>query len=853
MLTLFRTFNLRYLAKHKLRTATIIFGVALGVMIVVSIMLLNQSILRSYRSLVDTVAGKATLQVVPNTDSGLPESIAGEVASVKGVKAAIPVVHKDTFVFIKDKQSGALFVYGIDPKKDVAARDYEFAKGRQIKPGEFGAIVVTESWAKEKGLKVDNHIKLTGVEGIKEFRIVGLLANKGPGLANAGLFALVDINTSRALFNRGGKVDQVDVVLISNEKSKTIQSHIKAKLNGRAEVEIPATRGAEIQKSLDSMAFYLDLAAMLAVFVGAFIIFNNLEMSVEERRFGISTLRALGLNRKKIFSLVVTEAVLLGIIGAFLGVILGSLLARAMSEAVAGYLITELRLKITDVGLTTQVLIIGLLMGPTIAAAAAIGPATRMLKVAPLEALKPFETAWRPVGSTLKLIASVLVLLIGVGMLLVLFFVPGFTDKISKNTPQLTNYLLVSIFFAFLGMVLLMPYILAITIKRSNSRSFVLRLALDNLRRVPGRTAATITGMMIALAMMITIVGMVDSWKYYVDDVFDKSLGWDILVQTGFFSGSANVPLNEGFGKELAKIEGVQHVEARNFPFIKFRGYNIQMDIFEMDKFFDISYLEPKDGKYDQMVKDLKAGGSVAVSAMFAKKFGYKKGDILKLDTPTGKARLKIVGVINDAGVDNGFIYIDRRDYKRYWKDNSVDAFAVKAGKDYSVSTVSKKIKDRWEKSYGIKIRENKEFRNEIMSMLDQQFALTNMIIYVAILVAGFGIMNSALINILQRKRELSVIRALGAKRRQIKNLILSESVITGFIGAAFGGIIGIGLGAIIVVGQGMIVDVPIKYLIPWMAIIGSFIIALSLTAIGSVIPARVALKREIVEGISYE
>ena len=509
MLSLFRTFNLRYLIKHKLRTTTIIFGVALGVIMVVSTMLVNQSILRSYRSLVDKAAGKTDLQVMSNTDSGLPASMANEVASVKGVKAAIPVVHRDGFVFIEDKQSGVLLVYGIDPNKDKVARDYEFIAGRQVKTGEDDAVVITKTWARENNLKIGDRIGFAGVEGIKRFKIVGLLANKGPGQINAGLFAVIDINAARVLFNRIGKVDQVDVVLEDEEKPKVVQSRIDTRLDGRAEVEIPATRGLEVQKTLEGMAFFLNLAAMLAVFVGAFIIFNNLEMSVEERRFGISVLRALGLGRKKIFSLVVLEAILLGFVGSAFGIIMGSLLAKAMSQALAGFVVTELRMRATDLGLTPQILLIGVLLGPVVSAAASVGPASRMLKVSPIEALKPFETAWRPKSSAWKLTISTLVFLIGVGLLTVGLFIPKFLDIISKDTRQLANYLMLAILISFLGSVLLMPHLLStllsILIRCGRLCSFTLRMVFDNMRRVPGRTAATITGMMIAIAMMIAV------------------------------------------------------------------------------------------------------------------------------------------------------------------------------------------------------------------------------------------------------------------------------------------------------------------------------------------------------------
>jgi len=853
VLSLFRTFNLRYLSKHKLRTATILFGVALGVMMMVSTLLVNQSILRSYRSLIDTVAGKTALQVLPSTDSGLPVSVIDEVAEAKGVKAVVPVVQKNAFVSLGAKQVGALLVYGIDPEIDMAARDYEFVSGRQVKASEDGAVVVTKVWAKEHSVKIGDHIGIIGVNGIKSLKVSGLLADKGPGRANMGQFAVTDIGVARDLFNRAGKVDHIDVVLADGEKPKTVQNRIKDALDARAEVEIPSTRGSEVQKSLDSMSVFLTLAGMLAVFIGAFIIFNNLEMSVEERRFGISTLRALGLDRKKIFGLIVAEAVFLGFIGSIVGVALGALLASAMSDKIAGIAVLEVTLKVTDLGLTPQILLAGFFLGLIVSVVASIGPALRMLKVTPLEALKPFETAWAPEYSAWKLIASILVFLIGIGLIVSLFTVPGMGGKAYEDSQQFTNFLLASTFFIFLGSVLLMPHILSIPIGGGRSSSFILRMALDNLRRVPGRTAATVTGMMIAVAMMVMIAGMLNSTKLYAYDYFDRALGWDIIVHNGFFSGSANVPLEEGLVKEVAKVDGVKYADARRFPYIKFHGYNTMLNVLEMDRLFEISTLEPKDGNYEQMQRDLKRGGTVAVSALLANKFGYKKGDIITLNSPAGKVRLKIVGILNDMTVDPGYLYIDRRDYKKYWNDDSVDALAVKVAEGTSVDEVSRIIRDRWEDELGIKVTKNEDFKQEILDLTDQQFALTNMVIYIAILVAVFGIMNSALISILQRKRELGIVRALGARQRQVKNLILNESVIMGFIGATFGGFLGIILGLLTVSVQRSVLDIPLKYYIPWETVIGGFVIALGLTALGSIIPARAALKTEIIEGIKYE
>lgn len=853
MLTLFRTFNLRHLTKHKLRTATIIFGVALGVIMVVATALVNQSILRSYRSLIDTAGGKTGLQVLSNTRSSLPESMVGEVAKVKGVKAAVPVVRADAFAFIKGEQSGGLLIYGIDPKKDVAARDYEFSAGRQIKPGEPSSIVVTKVWAKEKDLKLGDKINVTGSKGFKEFKIIGLLADSGPARASLGSFAVMDIDTAQSTFNRVGKVDQVDIVLGDDEKPATVQKRIKAKLNGRAEVEIPATRGTDVQKSVEGMGVFVALAAMISLFVGASIIFNNLEISVEERRKGISTLRALGLPRRKILSLVLIEAVFLGLIGSVFGIIFGTVLANALSVAFADSILAFQRVRITDLGITLQVIILGLLMGPVIAAVASIGPALRMLKVAPLEALRPFETAWRPKASIWKFILSVLLFTAGIGSMFALVNVLEINNKLAQNNQAVSKYLLASVFLTFLGSVLLMPHLLSITVRRGQMRSFTWRMALDNLRRVPGRTAATITGMMIAITMMVAMSGMTDSLMHHITNIFDKMLGWDLLVEANVLGTSGGVPLTEDFGKELAKVKGVKIITPETFNVIKLRGYNVQLTTLDMNSFFKWSDIELKEGEHDRVVEDMKKGRSIMVNSMLAKKFGFEVGEIVTLNTPTGKARLKVAGVFNYMSQDPGTMFMERSDYKKYWKDDSVDSFAVVVAEGHNAKDVAKRIKDSFAKDYGIKVRETAEFKDKIRGMINSQFSLTNMLIYIAIIVAAFGIINSSLISILQRSRELSIVRALGARRRQVRRIILNESIVMGFAGALLGGILGIGLGLLMVIGQGIIFDMAVKYYIPWMAVLVGFAISLGLTVMGSVIPARAALKVEIVEGIKYE
>lgn len=850
MLSVFGQFSLRFIKERKGRAAATVFGITLGIVVIVATAIVNRSTLASFKQMVTTSAGKAELQVLPSVRSGFDAKYVNVISGVRGVKGAYPVVTGNTRVVKDARDVDTLMIYGVDASIDRKVREYDLSKGRFI-GGRGREIVLTSQWASDYGVKAENDVTLLTAAGLKSFRVVGLISDKGAGNTNGGKFAVTDIETAREMFTRAGRVDQVDVTLEDGFKEDAVKASLESELGKTFVVERPAGRGKDVEDSMAGYQFMLSLAGSISLLVGLFIIYNNMEISVEERRFSIAMMRALGLRRKKILLLVLGEAAILGSVGGFIGVILGAGLARSMAMAFAGISSALNRVNLTELGLTPGIFLTGLAAGPAAAMAAALGPAYRMVKVSPMEALVPVETSWGK-RNRRTIALGVLLLIVGAAALIALTFPEKFR-VVRLTEDQFKAFGVGGLGLLVGGSVLLMPGALRAFLKRVAPRRIVPRMALDNLGRVSGRTSAAIAGMMIALIMMVSNAAQSLSYGEYTRNWIDKSVGWDMLVSSSYFGAQMDVPLDEEFGRNLRAIEGVKIACTLRFTRASYGGSMVNLSAFDMDTFFRFAKFDLQDGEGGKIEERMKSGEYVAVSSGAARTFKLKAGNVMELSTPDGKARFKVAAVVKDLGSDNGNVYIDRPTYKRLWGDSRVDGYDVVLKDGYTVEEVKERIEREIGKGRHLTIRTHEDFKKGIMSLVDQSFALTDLVIYIAVFVATVGIMNGALISVWQRKREISTLRALGARRRQVSRILLTEAVAIGLTGSLFGTAIGMFLGKAMVESGRVLTGIILEYKAPWPVVVWAVALAVGLSSVVSVIPGRAAARSSIVDGIRYE
>lgn len=850
MISIFRQFSLRFIQARKGRMLATVFGIALGVVMIVATAIVNRSTLASFKRMITTAAGKAELQVLPAAGSGFDDDYLKIIAKTKGVAGAYPAVTGNTRVIKGSKDIDFVLVYGVDTSRDREVRDYSLKTGRFIKK-EGREILLTSQWAQDNNVGRGDKLKLLTPEGLKSFKVVGLIADKGAGNTNGGRFAVTNLPSAQEMFTRKGRLDQVDIIVGEEFQKEEVKKSLEKELGANLAVERPTSRGRDVEDSIASYRFMLSLTGSISLLVGLFIIYNNMEISVEERRYSIALMRALGLRRRKIMALVLSEAALLGIIGGALGTLIGIGLAKSMAAMIAGLSTALSRITLTELGITPAILVTGLSAGPLAAVVASLGPAYRMLKVSPLEALSPMETSSKKGGKRTQA-AGIVLSFLGLTAVLV-FTAPDRFQLGGLSGDQYKTLGTASLGLMMLGAVLLMPSLFKAFLNRLDSHMITLRMALDNLARVPGRTSAAVAGMMIALAMMVALSANADSVQRYTRDWIDTTFGWDMLVSSSFYGTQVDVPLDRAFQTKLRKVRGITSITAFRFTRVDYGGTKAGLSAFDMETMFNYIKFNLLEGNTSKFPQRMKSGKYVALSSTAARKFGLGAGDAIALSTPEGKVRFAIAAVIKDFGQDTGAIYINRPTYQRLWGDERIDGFEFVLKPGYSVTAVKKQIESKLGRNRHLIIRTRDEFKRSVISLVDQSLALTYALVYIAVLVAAIGIMNTALISVWQRKREISTLKALGARKRLVKQILFNEAIVIGFAGALVGVVIGTLMGKAMVEANHSITGIALDFKMPWVSIATSFGLGIGLSAIGSILPGRVASKSNIVEGIRYE
>ncbi|HTU59523.1 MAG TPA: FtsX-like permease family protein, partial [Polyangiales bacterium] len=328
-----------------------ISGIALGVAVVFAISVLNRSVMASFRQAVEDVSGKAALCVGRGT--GLPEELLDRVREVPGVAAAVPVI-EDT---VRDEAHGVtLALLGVDATADRTVRDYQ--QDVEVDDdvaflNDAHAVLITRAYAARFGLRTGDALTLSTSVGPAAFTVRGMLSPTGPAQIFGGDLVVMDVYAAQIALGRGRRFDRIDVVLDEHAASDRVSESIAHALQHKVAVTRPEQRTEEAERLLASFKLALSITSLVAIFVGAFIVYNALSIAVAQRRREIGVLRALGMSRETVRWIFVGEAALLGAIGSLVGLCIGLLLARAALTLV-GETVSALYVKVQPHALAVQ-------------------------------------------------------------------------------------------------------------------------------------------------------------------------------------------------------------------------------------------------------------------------------------------------------------------------------------------------------------------------------------------------------------------------------------------------------------------------------------------------------------------
>jgi putative ABC transport system permease protein len=856
MVRLLTTISWRHVRRHRLRTALTFFGVALGVAVIVAIAAVNRSLTTSFESTVDQIAGKAVLQVA-NGESGIAESLFPVIRDTPGVRDAAAAV--EGFLPVAGTPGERLYVYGVDLLTDFALRDHQFSETR------FGfdqaldfiaqpdSIALTESFARRVNLPVGASVTLLTSQGKRSFTVRALLKEQGAAKVFGGSFALMDLPVAQRVFGKMGKLDIVDLTIDNGAKIEAVQRLLRARLQGAAEVERPRKRGEQIELLLTSFRVGLFFVSLIALFVGFFLIYNTVSVSVIQRKKEIGALRCLGMRRGELLRLILAEALLLALAGSFAGAVLGWLLSRAALVAVGetvGNLFSLIDLVAGN--FTPAELALALGSGVVVALLAALHPAWQAMRVSPLENAR--QAAWQPSSRPTASWSNrlgIICLATSPALLAFASSVDGSVQRFSVGVVGMLIFLL--------GIAAFCPAIISFTaagLWRSEAMTAVEgRLALDSLRRNPFRAGITVATMVISLAAIFTIAAFVNSVRGSLLAWVDQMVTADLIVSSGArTAGPRNVPLREDLLPELKKIAGIHIIDLYRLIRSSYQGKPILIESFSARDSASVRNLPVIGGDGARALRDMADGKGVIISESFQRKFGKNQNDTLKLMTPSGLIAFKVIGIYVDYSSDSGSVLLDRALFKKYWREELVDAFDLWLTPGVDPQAVSQTIKERYGEPYQLFISTHRELKESVVRIMEQSFIVNYAVEIVAVVVAIFSVVNTLLASVLDRIREIGVLRAIGATQAQVRRMVVMEAGWMGLVG----GVLGLFAGSVmayhhVVFNTKELTGWTFQFYYPYGVAAFTVVVAVLLCFIAGYGPAKQAASTPIVSAIGYE
>ncbi len=854
MWTLLREVSLRHLRHSPLRSGLVIFGIALGVCMLCAVMATNNSLIAAFEDMVDRVAGKADLTVA-GSDAGIPSALTGEIADLEGVAHAAAMLEVTTRS--TDGEGGALLVLGVDFLGDTFFLPFA-QEGRSVVEDPLSfvndptAILISKKLADTRGLKQGDALSLVTSEGDKTFYVRGLLEDEGPAASFGGQVVVMFIDAAQVSFSRGYAVDRIDVVVEEGFLVEQVQERIAALVKGKARVERPKGRTQRLVASLWAFQNGLNMSGLVALWVGMFLIYNAVSISVAQRRREVGILRALGVTKRRMVLLFCLEALMMAAAGVVIGLFLAQELAEIALRNVEGTVNRfMLPIRPPPPTVTGEVAWLGTFAGLFTTVLASYLPARRTNQVDPAEALRASRSS--------ALMGSVPVTKLGViGAFLALgSYVPA------TRGGEANGYL--AAMLLLVGLALVVPIAVhglrALTVRGVEAALGVPgRIALDNVARSLGRSAVTVVALMLAVAMSMSIGAYAASFEKSVVQWADDAFPADAVVTKGSpLIDRQHVPFSSSVIDKLRGTEGVRGINPLRVVFINVGERRSQLAAMDTQIYFEEAKKKQRgrqiiDGPNvipsDALVTDQR----IVISENMAKLHDLRAGSNLTLNTPKGAQAFEVVAVVIDYSSDQGWLMMDRKWYGAYWDDEQIDGvdlfFADGADGEAVVTRVQKALgatKDLF-------VTLHDALREELAAVAKSVFAYAKAPELITLLVAIMGVIGTMLAAVIDRIREIGMLRAIGATRRQVTKSLVAEAAFLGLAAAICGIAAGVPQGYIFLKVIGTSTSGwNLTYGFPFETALRMTLFVVSAAAIAGFLPGRRAAQMDVKEALAYE
>jgi putative ABC transport system permease protein len=845
--------GLKSLWARKVRAITTTFAVVIGVAFMAGSYVLTDTIFAAFDEIFDeSLKGTSVVVTSENLvkqESGevptISASLLPEIERVKGVRLAAGAIFTPGGFFDEEGDSiGAKFAPKfISSTMPAALESLEYVQGRQPRgPGEAS---LDEAAAEEAGLELGDEITIVGRIPAQRFRLVGLSRLGGASFGGASIAQLTLAEAQRVTGKRG-EFDQISVAAEDGVVPGALKQRIENVVPDGVRVETAQENSErssdEIRENLGFLQTLLLVFAFVAIFVGAFLIFNTFSITVAQRITEFGMLRTLGASRGQILRSVVGEATAIGLIGALIGIAGGFLIALVLKALFQSF---GIDLPTTDLVMKSRTVIVSLAVGIVVTVGSSVIPALRSTRVPPIAALHAEVT--QP-GRRRRWVNAALALLLGVvGMGMIVAGLFGGADGDAAAGLMGIGAVLFVIAVSLFSPTLVRPLAALAGAPLQRLRRLTGRLAKENAQRNPGRTAITAAALMIGLALVafVTIfaAGLKDSISQAVDDTFQGDL---VVQNTDGFS-----PIPPGAARAAEREPGVESVATLRA---------IQAGVVDDGEKVRINALSPNAGgvftlEWDaggpELLRRLE-DGEAAVESSFASSHDLEVGDSFRLLSQSGaRPSFRVAGIYESDIEIVGKVLITQAVMARDFGQSQDTIDFVELSQGASPDEVQERLEAMMESRFPTaEVVNQAELKELYEEQVNQLLALIYALLALAILISIFGIANTLALSIHERTRELGMLRAIGMSRRQVRSMIRYEAVITALIGAILGMVLGIVFAALIaqpLKDEGFTLSYPIG------SLLALLVFAAVIGVVAAIAPARRASRLNVLESLQYE
>lgn len=846
--------GLKALWGRKLRALLTMVAIVLGVATVSGTFVLTDSISSAFDSVFQgiyrgTDAAITGVSAIGDTggNADVPafdEGLLAKVKQVDGVAAAIGGVGGEAHIIGRNGKSisfgGAPNLgFSVDPSQP-AFNSLSLTAGAW--PGD-GEVVIDKTTASRKDIAVGQTVRIQAQGAAKPFRVSGLVRFGAASSLGGATLSGFNLATAQELFGKVGKLDQIRVAGRNSVPQDTLVARIRAILPPHTQVRSgdaqAASDSSDVQSFLDFLQNFLLAFGGIALFVGAFVIANSLSITIAQRTREFATLRTLGASRRQVLRSVMVEALVIGIVASVIGLFVGLGLATGLFKVFDAVGFT-----LPNQGLTMEprTVIVGLLVGILVTLAASLRPALRATRVPPIAAVREGSELppgrfhrFRPVGSGGTAA-------IGFALLLWGLFGSG------MSTTQILVLMGLGALLIFVGVALFSSHVvvpLAHVLGRPGAEvgGAAGVLAQENSMRNPTRTGSTAAALMIGLAL-VTLVSMLASG---IRGTFFDAV--DNLWKTDYAVTSQNnfSPFPATVDAPLRQVPGVTHVVGVRAG--DGRALGAKRGVTAVPPGAGSVFTLDWQAGSQRTLDTLGADGAV-ISKTFAKDHHLTQGSHLILLVPSGATQeLEVKGIFDPpaGGSPFGSITISTATFDRlYQQPRNLYLFVTMQGGETPAN--SARLEQALASYPDAKLQNRKEFKDNQASGLSSILTILYVLLALSVVVSLFGIVNTLVLTVYERTREIGMLRAIGMTRRQVRTMIRYESVITAMIGAVVGIALGIVLSVLLIARVDMIdVHWPIVSLVVFA------VIAVAAGIVAAILPARRASRLNILEALHYE